>query len=71
LIYTGKISYGLYCFHGIVLTFGLLIVQKLKIQMPSIVTVFLLLVINYLVSAISYRYVEKPFLLLKNKLRRA
>lgn len=71
LIYTGKISYGLYCFHGIVLTFGLLTVQKLQIQMPSIVTVFLLLAINYGVSTISYQYIERPFLQLKNKLRRA
>lgn len=71
LIYTGKISYGLYCFHGIVLTFGLLAVQKLELQMPAIVTVLLLLAINYLVSAISYQYIEKPFLLFKNKLRRA
>jgi peptidoglycan/LPS O-acetylase OafA/YrhL len=71
LIYTGKISYGLYCFHGIVLTFGLLAVQKLQIQIPAIVTVLLLLVINYIISAISYQYIEKPFLLLKNKLRRA
>jgi peptidoglycan/LPS O-acetylase OafA/YrhL len=71
LIYTGKISYGLYCFHGIVLTFGLLAIQKLQLQLPSIVTVFLLLVINYIVSAASYQYIEKPFLQLKNKLRRA
>ena len=27
LIYTGKISYGLYCFHGIVLTFGVIAFQ--------------------------------------------
>lgn len=71
LIYTGKISYGLYCFHGIVLTFGLLALQKLQIKMPAFVSVFLLLAVNYIVSAISYQYVEKPFLLLKNKMRRA
>ncbi len=71
LIYTGKISYGLYCFHGIVLTFGLLALQKLQIKMPALVTVFLLLAVNYIISAISYQYIEKPFLLLKNKMRRA
>ncbi len=71
LIYTGKISYGLYCFHGIVLTFGLLALQKLPIKMPEIVSVFLLLAVNYIVSAISYHYIEKPFLLLKSKMRRA
>ena len=71
LIYTGKISYGLYCFHGIVLTFGLLALQKLQMKIPAIVSVLLLLAVNYIISAISYRYIEKPFLLLKSKMRRA
>lgn len=70
LIYTGKISYGLYCFHGIVLTFGLVVLQKLNITMPVIVKGLLFLAINYIISAISYRFIEKPFLQLKNKLRR-
>lgn len=71
LIYTGKISYGLYCFHGIVLTFGLVILQKLNITIPVVVRAVLFLAINYIVSAISYRFIEKPFLKLKNRVRRA
>ena len=71
LIYTGKISYGLYCFHGIVLTFGLLALEKLQLKIPALVSVFLLLAVNYIISAFSYQYIEKPFLLLKNKMRRA
>ena len=71
LIYTGKISYGLYCFHGIVLTFGMIVLQKLEINMPSILRVLLFLAVNYLVASISYQFVEKPFLKLKDKLRRA
>lgn len=70
LIYTGKISYGLYCFHGIVLTFGLVILQKLDFTIPVIIRAFLFLAVNYFISAISYRFIEKPFLRLKNKLRR-
>lgn len=70
LVYTGKISYGLYCFHGIVLTFGLLLLEKAGIGMPAVVRVFVFLGVNYLVSAISYRFIESPFLSLKDKLRR-
>jgi peptidoglycan/LPS O-acetylase OafA/YrhL len=70
LVYTGKISYGLYCFHGIVLTFGMAVLQKLEINLYSILRVFLFLCINYLIATISYQFVEKPFLRLKDKLRR-
>jgi len=70
LIYTGKISYGLYCFHGIVLTFGLLLLQKIKIDLPVLLQTMILLIANYLIAATSYQLIEKPFLKLKNRLRR-
>lgn len=70
LVYTGKISYGLYCFHGIVLTFGAVLLEKTGISLPLAGRIFLFLAVNYLVSAISYRFVEKPFLRLKDRLRR-
>ena len=70
LVYTGKISYGLYCFHGIVLAFGSVILEKLNISMPEILRAIIFLLVNYIVAAISYRFIEKPFLRLKNKLRR-
>ena len=70
LIYTGKISYGLYCFHGIVLTFGLAMLQKLDVSIPVFIRGLMFLLINYIIAAISYQFIEKPFLNLKNKLRR-
>ena len=70
LVYTGKISYGLYCFHGIVLTFGLLAIQKLQLSMPGILQALLLLLVNFMISAASYRFIERPFLKLKDKMRR-
>ena len=70
LVYTGKISYGLYCFHGIVLTFGLVLLQKFQIDFPAFLQTILFLVVNYLIAATSYQFVEKPFLKLKNRLRR-
>lgn len=70
LIYTGKISYGLYCFHGIVLTFGTLLLQKTELGIPAFLQTLLFLAVNFLIAAISYQFVEKPFLKLKNRLRR-
>ncbi|MBK8521532.1 MAG: acyltransferase [Ferruginibacter sp.] len=70
LIYTGKISYGLYCFHGIVLTFGLVFLQRFEIDTPAVVRTVVFLIANYIIAAISYQFVEKPFLKLKNRLRR-
>ena len=70
LVYTGKISYGLYCFHGIVLTFGILLFQQMKLPVPVAVQAIVLLAANYLVAALSYRFIESPFLTMKNRLRR-
>jgi peptidoglycan/LPS O-acetylase OafA/YrhL len=70
LIYTGRISYGLYCFHGIVLTFGLYFLQKMEVYPAAFLQTILFLVANYIIAVISYQFVEKPFLKLKNKLRR-
>jgi peptidoglycan/LPS O-acetylase OafA/YrhL len=70
IIYTGKISYGLYCFHGFTLTFGLFILDRLHISLPGIVQILLFFAINFMIAAASYRFIEKPFLRFKNKLRR-
>ncbi len=70
LVYTGKISYGLYCFHGIVLTFGTVALQKLHFSIPLPLEAVLLLGVNYGLATVSYRYFEKPFLGMKQRLRR-
>jgi peptidoglycan/LPS O-acetylase OafA/YrhL len=70
LIYTGKLSYGLYCFHGIVLTFGAIALNKMHLNIPELLTACIYLAVNYLIAAISYKYLEKPFLKLKDRLRR-
>lgn len=70
LIYTGRISYGLYCFHGIVLTFGLLLFKKMGIDLSGFLQTIVFLLVNYLIASISYQFVEKPFLKLKARLRR-
>ena len=70
LVYTGKISYGLYCFHGIVLTLGGWLFQRLNTTIPAAVSAGILLIVNYAAASFSYQFIEKPFLVLKNKMRR-
>ncbi len=70
LIYTGKISYGLYCFHGFVITFIDIIMQKINWHLPSILYAIILLAVTFLIASLSYRFIEKPFLQFKDKLRR-
>ncbi len=70
LILTGKLSYGLYCFHGITITFVNLLLQHFKINIMSWLLVIIYFTINYLIAAISYNYLELPFLKLKSKWRR-
>ncbi len=70
MIYTGKISYGLYCFHGIVLTVGGIVLQKMPFKVPFLPWIILLLAVDFLVAHVSYRYYEQWFLRLKEKMRR-
>ncbi len=68
LIFTGKISYGLYCFHGITITFTNLLLSRFHISNWILVLIYF--VINYLIASVSYFYLESPFLRLKAKWRR-
>jgi peptidoglycan/LPS O-acetylase OafA/YrhL len=69
LVFTGKISYGLYCFHGLVIGVTAIFFKKLNIELPSFINVIFLLGVTFLCAIISYKFVEKPFLSLKDKLR--
>jgi peptidoglycan/LPS O-acetylase OafA/YrhL len=67
LAYTGKISYGLYCFHGVIITFWTLVIAKLSFYVSPLIGSFLILFITFFVAHLSYQFIEKPFLNLKNK----
>lgn len=75
LNYLGKISYGIYMFHPLVMQLIGFIMLKLVASVElSDVTIILLsygLVfgVTFIVSHFSYQYFEKPFLKLKNKFR--
>ena len=70
LIYTGKISYGLYCFHGITILMVNLMIAHFKIEMWNGLAVIIYFFINYSIASLSYFYLEYPFLKLKDKWRR-
>ena len=71
LIFTGKISYGLYCFHGITILLINLLIAYLKINVQNWIIVIIYFIVNYCIASISYYYLESPFLRLKSKWRRA
>lgn len=69
--YLGKISYGLYCFHGVVITLFIYLLPHVYPN-QSMWVVFLIFpviifVATVLLSHLSYRYFEVYFLRLKNK----
>ncbi len=68
LAYIGKISYGLYCFHGLIITLGTIIFSKLPFYFHPLIKAFLILAITFVLASISYKFIEKPFLSLKGKL---
>jgi peptidoglycan/LPS O-acetylase OafA/YrhL len=61
LTYTGIISYGLYLLHKIPLD----VAKEVQVDYHRFVWIFVILVASYLLAAISYVLLEKPFLKLK------
>jgi peptidoglycan/LPS O-acetylase OafA/YrhL len=69
LTFTGRISYGLYCFHGLVLTFFTILFKKLNYAAPDVIFFSLAFLFTYLLATLSFRYLESPFLKLKERFR--
>ena len=69
LIFTGRISYGLYCYHGISIMFLNLLAEHYNLGIPNWIMVLIYFTLNYFVAALSYFYLESPFLKLKAKWR--
>jgi peptidoglycan/LPS O-acetylase OafA/YrhL len=71
LNYIGKVSFGIYVFHPVIL---ILFIQSIGFDNTKtspvtvgIFSIILVPLITFLVSHLSYKYFESPFLKLKNK----
>jgi len=69
LTFTSTISYGLYCFHGLALTFFTILFKKLNYNAPDLIFFSVSLLFTYLMAIVSWRYLESPFLKLKERFR--
>jgi peptidoglycan/LPS O-acetylase OafA/YrhL len=67
LIYLGKISYGIYLYHKVIAFLFVFSLVKLGVSINPILGFVSCIVITLLVSAISYKYLEMPFLRMKKK----
>ena len=67
LIYVGEIAYGVYCFHGLVLTTGFLLISRLNFQIAPFLAAVIMFAITLIIGTISYKYIEKPILRLKRR----
>ncbi|OOG65165.1 acyltransferase, partial [Flavobacterium sp. A45] len=60
-IYLGKISYGLYMYHQMMIVLCIHFLQKWSVVNDFLIYVFSILA-TILVSGLSYQFIEKPFL---------
>lgn len=71
LIYLGRISYGLYVFHSVVLIIAKRMIAPLGLGPHSIANALLVdglaLLLCILIAHLSYRYLESPFLRMKER----
>ena len=67
LVYVGRISYGLYVVHQFVLEAVKVTLYKLMGHCPVGLRFFLAILPTVILAAVSYRWLESPFLLLKRR----
>jgi len=68
----GKISYGIYMYHVVLILFVLKIIKELHINsqvVSNLVLYFSVIALTIIISKISYNYIEKPFLLIKDRIK--
>lgn len=69
IAFIGKISYGLYVFHGLIITVGLFMFPKFSFRIASVWQAIILFGITFIVALCSYYLVERPFLKMKSRFK--
>jgi peptidoglycan/LPS O-acetylase OafA/YrhL len=67
LKYLGTISYGLYIYHFPIQVICESLFIKLGLSIPMFIALIIKLLLTFIISHLSFRYVEKPILSLKQK----
>ncbi|MDP4285493.1 MAG: acyltransferase [Bacteroidota bacterium] len=65
--YIGKISYGIYLYHLPIPVLTGLILTRMHLHVNNVVLFFAYFAITFVIAAISYKYLEMPFLKLKKR----
>jgi peptidoglycan/LPS O-acetylase OafA/YrhL len=65
LVYTGRISYGVYLWHFPI--YAIAVPMLFRMNIAPIISLVILFVLVFAVSTLSYYLVEQPFLRLKSK----
>ena len=68
MLFTGKISYGIYLYHIPVYMFVSSFLFHYKIYLHSVLEIGLKIVLSFLLASISWYFIEKPLLNLKHKI---
>jgi peptidoglycan/LPS O-acetylase OafA/YrhL len=71
LVYLGKISFGLYVFHALSLYFVEAVIAHASSVLFQLSRIALTFVITVFFAALSYRFLELPFLRFKQRFARA
>jgi peptidoglycan/LPS O-acetylase OafA/YrhL len=59
-VYLGRVSYGLYVFHGLALAIAMMLLPQFAVAPAAFAA-------TIAIAAVSYRYLERPFLKLKER----
>lgn len=67
LAYIGKISYGIYLYHWVIQELFTIVLQKANLTLPALLLVGVKIALSILIAALSWKFIEKPVLKMKNK----